>query len=248
MKNKVDFIYKEVDQEGLDTLSVIANADKFNKWMFETIQPYCKGRILEIGSGVGNISTFFLDNNYDIMLTDIRDNYCDILRTTFSNKPSLLGVQNIDLVDDNFDIKYSELIGQFDTLFALNVIEHIENDLLAIANSKKLLKQGGNFIVLVPAYQSLYNQFDKELFHFKRYTKKEVVQLFDKNKFQVINSFYFNVLGILGWFVSGKLSNKKTIPSSQMSFYNKIVFIAKILDKVIFNLIGLSTIVVGKKQ
>lgn len=242
------FTYKDIDQEGLDTLSVISKADKFNGWMYETIKPFCRGKILEIGSGVGNISTFFLNDNCEIMLTDIRDNYCDILRDTFSNNPSLFGVQNIDLVDDEFDTKYVDFIGQFDTVFALNVVEHIENDFLAITNCKKLLKQGGNLIILVPAYQSLYNQFDKELFHFKRYRKREMIKLFERNNLTVKKSFYFNALGIAGWFVSGKLAKKKTIPSNQMSFYNRIVFLAKIIDKIMFNTIGLSAIVVGKRD
>jgi len=41
------------DEKGYQTLEVIAKADKFNQWMFETIRPYCRGSILEIGSGIG---------------------------------------------------------------------------------------------------------------------------------------------------------------------------------------------------
>lgn len=247
MENNKEFKHKDVDQEGLEILSVISKADNFNKWMYETIKPFCKGKILEVGSGVGNISKYFLENSSEILLTDIRDNYCEILKQNFSDSPTLLGVKNIDLVIPNFESTYPDQINQYDTVFALNVVEHIENDSLAIENCKKLLKPGGNLIILVPAYQSLYNQFDKELFHYKRYVKQDVVDLFNKNEIGVIKSFYFNALGIAGWFVSGKLAKKKTIPASQMSFYNKIVFIAKLIDKVLFNSIGLSTIVVGKK-
>jgi SAM-dependent methyltransferase len=245
---KTEIKYKEIDIEGEDTLNVISAADNFNEWMFKTIRPYCSGKILEVGSGVGNISNYFLNNDYEIFLTDIRDNYCDILTSKFNNKSNLLGVQNIDLVANDFENKYPQHIGQFDTVFALNVVEHIENDQLAIANCKKLLKSGGTLIILVPAYQALYNQFDKELFHYKRYVRKEVIQLFSENKIEVKKSFYFNALGIAGWFVSGKLAKNRTIPSSQMGFYNKIVFIAKMIDFVLFKKIGLSTIVVGKKK
>lgn len=247
MAEKTDFIYKEIDQEGLDTLSVINNATNFNRWMFESIKPYCKGNILEIGSGIGNISTFFLENKQYIFLTDIRDNYCSILKNKFKENSYLLGVENIDLVHPNFETKYAKFIGQFDTVFALNVIEHIKNDVLAISNANKLLKNGGNLIILVPAYQFLYNQYDKELFHFKRYVKNEVIEIFKKNNFEIINSFYFNAFGILGWFVSGKISKSKSIPSSQMNLFNKIVFVAKLIDKIFFNKIGLSTIIIGQK-
>lgn len=248
MEKKKEFEYKDVDLEGLETLSVISKADNFNRWMYETIKPFCKGKVLEVGSGVGNISKYFLEDNYEILLTDIRDNYCEILKENFSGKTTLLGVKNIDLVVDNFDVVYKDEINQYDTVFALNVVEHIENDLLAIENCKKLLRNGGHLIILVPAYQALYNQFDKELFHYKRYIKPEVVSLFKQTNMDVLKSFYFNALGIAGWFVSGKLAKNQTIPSSQMSFYNKIVFLAKFIDWVLFKSIGLSTVVVGKKK
>jgi len=241
-------IYKEIDKEGEDTLNVIAAADNFNEWMFNTIQPYCEGNILEVGSGLGNISDYFINNEDSIFLSDIRDSYCNVLREKFHHNPNVLGVQNIDLVASNFDQVYTQHINQFDTVFALNVIEHIEDDYLAIANCKKLLKKGGTLIILVPAYQILYNQFDKELFHHKRYLKKEMIQLFQDNELAIKKSFYFNALGIAGWFVSGKLAKNKIIPSSQMGFYNKIIFLAKILDFIIFRKIGLSAIVIGKKD
>ncbi len=71
---------KEIDLEGLETLSVIEKANKFNKWMYETIKPYSKGRILEIGCGIGNISEFFINDNFDIVLSDLRDNYIEIVK------------------------------------------------------------------------------------------------------------------------------------------------------------------------
>ena len=245
MKKK---IYKEIDEEGETTLNVIAAADNFNEWVFNTIQPYCKGEILEIGSGVGNISNYFINSGASISLSDIRNNYCDILTKKFHKKPNVRSIQNIDLVADNFEQVHAKQINQFDTVFALNVIEHIEDDLLAIANCKKLLKKGGTLIILVPAYKVLYNRFDKELFHYKRYLKKEMIQLFHDNALIIKESFYFNALGIVGWFFSGKLANNKTIPSSQMGFYNKIVVIAKTIDFILFRKIGLSAIVIGKKD
>ena len=193
------------------------------------------------------LSNYFINNGASIFLSDIRNSYCNILTEKFHNNPNLLGVQNIDLVASNFEQIYTQHINQFDTVFALNVIEHIENDALAISNCQKLLKKNGTLIILVPAYQTLYNQFDKELFHYKRYLKKEVIQLFQDNKLTIKKSFYFNALGIAGWFFSGKLAKNKMIPSSQMGFYNKIVFIAKIIDLILFKKIGLSAIVIGKK-
>lgn len=242
------FDFKDIDHEGQETLSVIGVAKNFNRWMYSTIKPYCKGRILEIGSGVGNISEFFIEDGVKILLTDIRDNYCEALRQKFFNKPNLLGVENINIVDKDFDTKYARHIGTFDTVFALNVIEHIEDDNLAIANCKKLLAIGGNLIILVPANKWLYSSLDKELHHYRRYVNGQMSGIFKANGLTVKRSFYFNALGMAGWFTMGRLLKKKIIPSAQMKFYNIIVPFAKLLDAVLLHRVGLSVIVIGEKQ
>jgi len=237
------FDYKELDSEGLETLEAIAEADKFNSWMFETISPFCAGKVLEIGSGIGNISDFFIEKNFDITLSDIRDNYCSYLKKQFPNHKN--NVLKLDLVHPDFDTEYSSFLQSFDTVFALNVVEHIEDDLLAVANCKKLLKPSGKLILLVPAFQFLYNKFDKELYHYRRYNKSRLNKLFLKNNFVIQKSFYFNTAGIFGWYLSGKLLRKKTIPKNQMKLYNTLMPIIKLADKLSFKVAGLSVITVG---
>jgi SAM-dependent methyltransferase len=242
-----EFEFREEDKEGLSTLENIARADKFNKWMFNTIYPFCKGRILEIGSGIGNISQFFINANASITLSDIRENYCSQLKERFSYAPTLEDVLMINLTDPDFEIKYKQFEKTFDTVFALNVVEHIEDDVLALKNCYFLLKNGGTLLVLVPAYQRLYCSFDQELGHYRRYTIKTLSKVFEENHFHIQHSGYFNVMGILGWILSGKILKKKTIPEGQMGIYNKLVPVFKIIDRVFLKAIGLSVVLVGKK-
>jgi len=239
-----EFVYKEVDKEGWETLDAIAGADKFNRWMYETIRPFCKGKILEIGSGIGNISQFFIDEKADITLSDIRPVYCDVLRRKL---PAATQVIELDLTHPLFDSIYADHISAYDAVFALNVVEHIKEHDVAIRNCYKLLKPGGHLVILVPAYQALYNRFDKELEHFRRYTKKMLNGLLSGGGFHVIHSQYFNLMGIPGWYVSGKLQKNKTIPKGQMSLYNKLVPLFRLADKLVFNQVGLSVISVGVK-
>lgn len=243
MVKKDNFQYKEDDEVGEKTLQVISSADKLNRWMFDTIFPFCKGRILEIGSGIGNISQFFINNKLDITLSDIRPNYCNNLNEKFRTN-----VLCIDLVDKDFDAKFKDVFETFDTIFSLNVIEHIENDDQAIANCRKLLKKGGCLILLAPAYQNLYSNFDKELEHYRRYTCKNLSELMKNEKFNIIHKQYFNFVGMFAWFFSGKVLRKKTIPQGQMIIYNKLVPLFKLIDKLILKKAGLSTIVVGQKK
>jgi len=239
--------FQDKDQQGLRTLETIGKADKFNQWMFNTIAPYCSGKILEIGSGIGNISQFFLESGFEITLSDVRDSYCEALKHKFSKAEPQVKVLLIDLADMAFEDTYVMYQGAFDTVFALNVVEHIKDDHRALKHCRFLLKEGGNLIILVPAFQNLYNTFDAELGHYRRYTKNSLRSLFLANGLDIIYSQYFNLAGIPGWFLSGRILRKKTIPAGQMGFYNTLVPFFKVIDKIVLKRCGLSVIVVGRK-
>jgi SAM-dependent methyltransferase len=238
------FEYKDIDKEGLSVLDVISSADKFNYWMYETIAPFSSGTILEIGSGVGNISQYFLKDNKNIYLSDIRLNYRNIIQNKFNLDHTR--VIDIDIIDSDFSNNYRELLGKFDSVFCLNVVEHLEDDNLSIENMLKLLKPGGELTVLVPAFQFLYNKFDVNLEHFRRYNRKTILKLMTKHG-ELIKVFYFNSIGILGWFVSGKIFKNNTIQKGEMKLYNYLVPFIKIFDRLTLNKIGLSVVCVIKK-
>ncbi len=237
------FHFKEIDPEGLHTLEAISTAGRFNRWMFEQVQPYMRGRILEVGSGIGNISQFFIEQAADITLSDLRENYCEALRHHFPGREVL----NLDLVHPAFHQQYAALLGHFDSAFALNVVEHIDDDGLALKNMSALLKPGGRMLILVPAVPLLYNQIDRGLYHYRRYRMKQLLQLFAGCRLEVEQHWHFNALGIPAWITGGWLMRKKEIEKGQMNAYDKLVPFARILDKLTFNRIGLSVIAVGTK-
>lgn len=236
------------DVYGYSTLESISGADKFNRWMYETIKPFCKGRVLEIGGGIGNISQCFLNDGDELVVTELQTEYCDIIRKRLGNRQNLKGVLEMDIVDPEFDLKYSEWFGTFDAVFALNVVEHIEDQHRAIANCKKLLKKGGNLVILVPAFQTLFNHFDTALGHYRRYTNKTLQAVFDANELAIVHRQYFNLIGMAGWWVSGSLLQKKIIPEGQMKLYNFFVPVFRIIDKVSNKWLGLSVIMVGRVE
>jgi 2-polyprenyl-3-methyl-5-hydroxy-6-metoxy-1,4-benzoquinol methylase len=239
---KPEFDYAEVDLEGEQNLKVIAEADAFNSWMAETVAPYCQGKVIEVGSGIGNISRWFLEAGHKLMLSDIRPQYCQHLHKHFGGYSNLLGVEQLDLVHPNFEQEYADLLSSFNSLYSLNVVEHIQNDTLALRNAAKLLAPGGTMVILVPAFQQLYNGFDTALGHYRRYTRKSLTAAFASAGLQTQKSFYFNAPGTAGWYVSGKLQKNETIPQGQMKLYNALVPLFKITDVITRPFFGLSVI------
>ena len=240
--------YSDADPVGEQTLAVIREAGAFNAWMYETIAPWCTGRLLEIGSGVGNLSQFFLKKEQAIHLTDLRQGYCQALKTEFETLPACLGISQMDLVAPDFEERHTNLLGQFDSVFALNVVEHIEDDRLALANARLLLQPGGRLVILVPAYPSLYTEMDRALGHYRRYTQATLAQVMTEAGLHLIHQQQFNAMGILAWWISGRLQRNTQIPAGQMRLYNAFVPLFKWIDVLLGHRWGLSTIAVGERR
>ncbi len=243
------------DPVGLETLESFANAPAFNRWMFEAIAPYCTGSLLEIGSGIGNMSDLLLGKTprpagqpLRITLSDFRPEYIDVLRQKFGSRPGLDEIALIDLSIADFEKTYANWLHRFDTIVALNVIEHIENDRLAVDNCTHLLKPNGRLVILVPAFSWLNNPLDKELGHYRRYTKSSLSRLLTNSSLLITRTRYFNLAGMPAWWYSGAVRRNKTIHPGQVALYNKLVPVFRMLDRLVAGKIGLSVIAVGSKN
>jgi len=234
------------DPAGFETLENFSRASKFNRWLYEKINKYAFGRVIEIGSGLGNISSFLLRDHTNITLSDLRPEYCSYLEKFYGNHPHLQGICEIDLSVKDFKFKHPELLESFDTVIALNVVEHIENDALAILNAKCMLRKNGKLIILVPAGRWLYNLLDKELGHFQRYSRKTLNDKLESAGFKVCSSHYFNGAAVLGWWFSGSILKEKIISPKKLKVFDQFVPLFRILDWIITPFTGLSVISVGE--
>jgi SAM-dependent methyltransferase len=109
------------------------------------------------------------------------------------------------------ELRYSdvrEVRGTFDLVVCMNVLEHIEDALGTLRHLIRMIRPGGTFFLLVPAHQFLYNAFDIESGHFRRYNRRGMLRLIrqasDGDALQ-LRQFYFNAVGALGYFGVYKL-------------------------------------------
>jgi 2-polyprenyl-3-methyl-5-hydroxy-6-metoxy-1,4-benzoquinol methylase len=231
---------------GQQTLEVISKAHRFNRWMYDTIRPYCNGNILEVGSGIGNISSFFVQDNFQITLSDVDDHYLQTLKNKYATSSNVRDIMLLNLEHNEFENAYHDKQNSFDTIFLLNVLEHIKDDDKAIQNCKYLLKDGGTLIILVPAYSWLYAKLDITLAHYRRYTLRKLKSIFSRQHLTVKANFYFNGIGIIAWSYA-KVFRLSVVPSTEMNMYNTVVPFAKLVDKIVLHRIGLSAVIVGNK-
>lgn len=223
---------------GYKTLEIISESDNFNYWIIKKIKKFIKGEVLELGSGIGNISKFLVEKFDKVTLSDYDSEYTNLLKKEFKNS-----VLKIDIGDIN---SVNEIFTKFDTIILLNVLEHIENDEQVILNCKKILNYNGIIILQVPAFKSLYNSFDSELGHFKRYSKNDLIKLANTTNLIVEKIYYFNSVGIFGWFINGNILKRKIIPKKQMKLFDNLIPFIKLCDFFLNRFLGLSIICVLK--
>ncbi len=68
----------------------------------------------------------------------------------------------------------------FDTVLLLDVLEHIRKDSRVLLEVKRVLVPGGTAIITSPALPFLWSDHDKNQGHFRRYTKRDFIQLSKK--------------------------------------------------------------------
>ena len=81
-----------------------------------------------------------------------------------------------------------------DTIIYINVLEHIEDDLTELETVHKTLMPGGRVCIFVPALPILYSEFDKNIGHFRRYRKNDLIEKCEKAGFEIILSRNFDFL------------------------------------------------------
>lgn len=83
---------------------------------------------------------------------------------------------------------------RFDFGVALDVLEHIENDLTAAKNIFSCLRPGGTCIITVPAYQWLWSAHDENCMHKRRYDRRTLQSLLLRSGFEIEFLSYYNAL------------------------------------------------------
>ncbi len=135
-------------------------------------------KILDVGCGTGGNMEVLMEFGNVIGI----DNSTEAIK--FCKKRGLRNIKLKDINDANFPGK------SFDLITALDILEHIDDDLAALKKIHHILKEGGYVLISVPAYQFLWSEHDVAVHHKRRYSMKEINNCLLKANFQVIKKTY----------------------------------------------------------
>jgi SAM-dependent methyltransferase len=212
---------------GAPTLEGFARAPRINAWIYGKFAGAVSGDVLEVGSGIGNLSRLILPDARRLMLTDVEPSYLETLRRE-------LGTDRVEVVPWNLEEAPPPVLTaaerRFDSIVAVNVIEHLRDDHAATRTLASLLRPGGRLLVYVPACPWAFGSLDVALGHHRRYTGASLRDLIRGAGLVPSPPRYMNRLGLLGWLMSGRVLKRRTLSTRMIALFEQIVGVARALD------------------
>lgn len=196
---------------GKDNLEVMSLAENYNKMIEKLIISWMniEERVIDFGCGSG-IFGFKLQNS-GFEVTGIENDF------ELRKQASFNGLNCYESIDDvQFPIHQ---------IFMVNVLEHIEDDLVFLQNLKKKMAEESKIFIYVPAFNLLFSAMDSHVGHFRRYSKKSLEELIKRAGFQVVSIRYCDSLGFFAALALKFLGNRSgSLNPKMVVFYDKYIF------------------------
>lgn len=183
-----------------------------NHWWFtarslilnDQIKNICKGKdlkILNIGVATGATSEM-LATFGTVTSVEFDNDCCNFLRNDLKMDVTEASITDLPFVNESYDL-----------VCAFDVVEHVENDRLAVNEMKRVCKINGHILSTVPAFNFLWSKHDEVNHHFRRYSENQYCNLYISSGTILFKS-YFNCLLFLPVLVFRVIS--KFLPTNFM--------------------------------
>jgi 2-polyprenyl-3-methyl-5-hydroxy-6-metoxy-1,4-benzoquinol methylase len=228
-----------------DDLETMQEARRYADHVFRLVRPFIGARVLEVGSGIGTMTTRLVDTADFVLGIEPNPNCVSRIHEAMRNHP------RFTLRTNHFEeCDLAELAGlRFDSILCVNVLEHIEDDVSALKAFKQILVPEGRVLIFVPAVQAAYGPLDAELGHHRRYSKRTLRAVFDAAGLDLVRLRYTNPIGLAGWMYNAHVSKSRAHSLAQVKLFETLVAPwALPLERVLPPPVGLSLIAVGVKR
>src|ERR1700733_12974722 len=158
----------QFDYQGTE-LDTFAEATNWKRYWSNKVRPFTGESVIEVGAGIGSSTRYLCGNGRSSWLClDPDPAHASHLEALVSARalPAVCKVICGVLDDLATDLRV-------DTILYIDVLEHIEYDEAEIRCASAHLLRGGHLIVLAPAFNKIYSEFDRAVGHFRRYTNSD---------------------------------------------------------------------------
>ncbi len=224
-------------------LDALRGAENYYRWLVKRFTPYLGSTVIEVGAGIGTFSEYLLKVPQVERLVAIEpgSNTFALLEKRLDGIPNTTAIKGY-LADYPGEAAANSLV-------AVNVLEHVQQDAEFIHKARDVVVANGTLMLFVPALPAIFGSLDRAFEHFRRYTRPQLRRLIEDAGWTIERISYMNVMGILPWFVAGRLLKRKSISDREARAFDRFVvpITAAIEDRVEMP-IGQSILAVARKR
>jgi ubiquinone/menaquinone biosynthesis C-methylase UbiE len=207
------------DRYAADDLETMREAKRYSAHVFSLFRPHIGRRVLEVGCGIGTMTAQLLEIADSVVGLEPNANCLWRLQQALGSHPRLsLRFCHLEECDP-----VELACHRFDTVFCANVLEHVQDDAMALQTFANVLTPGGKVLIFVPAVPAAYGPLDAELGHFRRYSKPSLARVFESAGLQLITLRYTNPIGLLGWMYNARVARSTAHSATQVRLFDNLV-------------------------
>jgi len=200
-------------------LERLGTATRFFDWVLDQFGASLRGHVLEVGAGLGTITRRLLERDPELSIAALEP-----AANLYADLEALASVEPRVSAHQATLATWSPSPGeQFDAVMYLNVLEHIEDDAAELRRAAAVLRPGGALLVFVPGLEGLYSELDWQAGHYRRYGVGQLRKLVEGAGFEPVKLAYFDVLGVLPYWMVYRVLGRTRIAGSTLWGYDRVL-------------------------
>jgi hypothetical protein len=207
----------------------LSQGHRYRRWLADLARPHLGAHPIEIGAGTGDYALEWVGSSgvMSFTATEADDHRCAHLAYRFRGHPVVRTRQlRLGGAAD------SDVAQAHSSALAFNVLEHIDDDVAALASMRSLVAPGGTVVLIVPAFESAMSDFDVAVGHFRRYSRASLSQALGSAGLRPVEIRYVNPMGLIAWYVAVKAMGLEPGDGWLTRLYDRMVVpIARATDR-----------------
>jgi SAM-dependent methyltransferase len=196
--------------------SALETAAHYRAALAREFHPYLRGRVLEVGAGVGQFTELLLAEPAidHLQAIDPEARFAERLRRRFPGLAVVAGT-----------IAALPAAEAFDAVVSVNVLEHIADDGRELAAYfQRLAPKHGTLCLFVPAGPEIFGSIDLDFGHCRRYRRRELRGKLESAGFRVQRLAYFNLLGYFAWWWNFRVRRRHAFSPAAVRLFDRFLF------------------------
>lgn len=228
-------------------LEAMAFAENYHRWILEVFKPFLGKRVVEVGSGSGSFAELLVNDQIETL--SLVEPAAGMYKTLNERVGRLSTATRIKTYNAIFTevAEQIKLTQKPDSIVYVNVLEHIADDEAELRAVHHTLASSGRIFIFVPAFQWLFGEFDRQIGHYRRYTKADLCEKCRRAGFRIVASKYMDLLGIVPWWIKYRLLGSTTMNPRTLKLWDKYaVPVSRSIESAIRPPAGKNIILVGE--